>query len=105
MKIDNILDELLSSIEKSDMYKNYDHIVKQVANSKDINELVNDIKRIQKELVKHNTSTLEKELELKKEELYSIPLYQDYLSSSEELHNMLKIIRDRLQACIDDLNI
>jgi cell fate (sporulation/competence/biofilm development) regulator YmcA (YheA/YmcA/DUF963 family) len=109
--IDKSLDELFTTIKDSDIYINYVHVLDQVMRSKDINKLINDIKRMQQKLVKEehchgkNVQVIEIKLEETKAILYAIPLYQDYLASSEELNNMLKLVRDKLQKCIDDLNI
>lgn len=103
--IDNDLDNLLDIIKKTDIYQTYLHILKQVEKNNDIKTIVNDIKNIQKRLVKNKNKDLEETLSMKKDLLYSIPLYQDYLASSKELNNLLDIVKNKMELYLNDLNI
>lgn len=109
--IDESLNNLITTIKNSKIYINYLHILKQVEKNNDINEIVNDIKNIQKEIVKEehihkkDTKGLEEALDKKKKELYSIPLYQDYIEASNELNDMMKQVNKRLQDYINGLDI
>lgn len=111
MKINMALDNLAMTLEESLVYKNYKHVLEQVEKNKDINNAVKNIKSIQKKLVKEkyvngkNAPVLENNLEENKAYLYNIPLYQDYISSSEELNNLVNIVNEKLQTCLDGLNI
>lgn len=111
MEIDNAFDQLLELIKQTDIYKKYNHILRQAKDNQDINNIVKDIKTIQQRLVKaeyidkKNIETLEIELESKKQALYSIPLYQDYLEVSEELNTLIMLINKKIQSCINSLDI
>lgn len=112
MQIKESLDDLIESIEKSDIYLNYKHILNQVENNEDIKILVNDIKSIQKELVNEehlnnssNIDDLEDVLKSKKENLNSIPLYKEYIDASNLLNNLIQSVSIKIQTYINDLDI
>jgi cell fate (sporulation/competence/biofilm development) regulator YmcA (YheA/YmcA/DUF963 family) len=110
MRIDESLDNLLSTIKNSDIYKNYIHILDQVKDNADINTTVKEIKTIQKRIVNDShrgkdIHPLENELESKNKFLNSIPLYQDYIESSTQLNNLIKNVTDKMQAYINGLDI
>lgn len=89
-KIDNLFDE----IEMSNLYKDYVDVKKQLRNNKEINCIINDIKRLQKIV----TNTKDENIELKLKELYDkldkYPLYQSYLILKDELENELFMIKE-----------
>lgn len=112
MQINNALDDLIGSIKESDIYLNYKHILHQVEINGDINKLVNDIKGIQKQLVKEeyvNQSSsiddLEKKLKIKTEKLNNIPLYKEYIDASNELNDLIQSVNQKIQLYINDLEI
>ncbi len=111
MIIDDALDTLVATIEKSDVYNNYLHVLKQMKKNNDIKKITDDIRKIQKQMVKeeyinkNNVNELECILKTKKEKLYSIPLYQEYIYAAEELNSLIKIVRDKIQTYVDDLDI
>jgi len=110
MKIDDALTDLTKTISDSDIYHKYQHILKQVEKSSDIEKLVKDIKALQKRLVHAESKgldpkPLESELELKKKILYDIPLYQDYINVSDELRDLMKMVELKIQTYVNSLNI
>ncbi|MFA5407838.1 MAG: YlbF family regulator [Bacilli bacterium] len=111
MGIDESLRKIIGAIEEADVYKRYVHILKQVSSNDDIKEKVNNIKNIQQSLVRQTVNKTNKVIELKEQldsetkSLNDIPLYQDYISVSVELHDLLKLVTDKIQIYINDLNI
>lgn len=109
--IDESLNNLITTIKNSKIYINYLHILKQVEKNNDIDKIVNDIKIIQKEIVKtehihkKDITELEEVLDKKKKQLYNIPLYQDYIEASNELNDLIKQVNERLQNYINGLDI
>ena len=98
----NDFDELINLIKDSDIYKDYKSLECRVSQNKDIDELVNKIKKIQKEAVKaeaEGNKSLLKELNRQVEDLYielnNIPLYNEYEDKMNELNNMLLIIKNK----------
>ena len=92
-------DELVDIIKESKEYKKYLDIRNKLEENTDIKDKINQVKKIQQELVKceyHNdiekAKILEKSLNKKKEELSSIPIYNEYLHSIDNLNESLKLI-------------
>lgn len=111
MEITNALDNLVAAIKESNIYHNYVHVLDQVKINTDINDAIKSIKKIQKEMVNeqykkgNDITTLEKKLEEANKYLNSIPLYQDYITSSEELNELMKVVSDKIQTYLNGLNL
>lgn len=111
MKIDQALGDLYDTIQESQIYVNYRHVLNQVMKNKDINNTVEQIRILQKKMVKEeivkkkDISKLEQKLEVKKQLLYSIPLYQEYIVVSDELNSLVKNVSDRMQMYLNSLDI
>ncbi len=110
MEINKALDEVIDSIRDSEIYQKYNHVLVQVDKSKDINKLVKQIKSLQKKIVleehkKNDISKLLEELEKIKKELYDIPLYQEYIYTALELNDLIKLVSNKLQLYLNDLDI
>lgn len=97
------IDSLILEIKKSDIYKKYIDIEDKVNICDDIKKLVNEIKLIEKALVKTPSINLEIELKEKEEALNNIPLYLDYKEQLEELNNMLLIVKNKLDKFVSEL--
>ena len=78
------IDIFINAIKKSDIYKEYLSILDKVNKSEEIKKIINEIRNIQKQLVKTPSIKLEEELNKKKEELNNIPLYLDYKDKYED---------------------
>jgi cell fate (sporulation/competence/biofilm development) regulator YmcA (YheA/YmcA/DUF963 family) len=97
-------DELLELIKQSDEYKEYVRLKELVSNNEDIKRLTDEIKKIQKRIVRSNgNKVLEKELESKNIELNSIPLYNDYIESIDKLNELLLIVKNKFDSFINEL--
>jgi cell fate (sporulation/competence/biofilm development) regulator YmcA (YheA/YmcA/DUF963 family) len=106
------VDELIDIIKNTDVYKRYIHITEQMNGSNDINELVAEIKSLQKVAVKEEhkpdskkVRELDKEINNKIKELNNIPLYAEYIETSKELDDLIKSIKEEIQTYIDKLKI
>ena len=104
------VDELYNLIKESYLYKRYLDIESQVDDNEDINLLVNEIKKLQKQAVneeykrEHNKlKEIEETLESKKSELNNIPLYAEYIKVSEQINELINNIKKEMQICIDDI--
>ena len=49
--------------------------------------------------------SLEKELDIIKQNLNNIPLYQSYIDASNEVNDLMKLVNIKIQNYINDLNI
>lgn len=99
------IDNLVISIKNSDEYKNYIDILSKVENSNEIKDLSNEIKKINKELVKKPSVELELLLKEKENLLNSIPLYMEYKYKLEDLNNLLLVVKNKIDNFVRDLVI
>lgn len=99
------MDLVIDKIKSSSEYTNYINILEQVNKSNDIKALTDEIRQIQKDLIKIPSIKLEELLKVKKEELNNIPLYLDYKDKLEVLNNMLLLIKDKCDIYINTLLI
>lgn len=99
------MDLVIDKIKSSSEYTNYINILEQVNKSNDIKVLTDEIRKIQKDLIKIPSIKLEELLKVKKEELNNIPLYLDYKDKLEVLNNMLLLIKDKCDIYINTLLI
>ena len=67
------IDLIIEKVKKSNEYIDYINILNKVNKSNDIKDLTNEIRQIQKELVKTPSIKLEKLLQEKNKELNNIP--------------------------------
>lgn len=102
-EIKSEIDLLILKIKSSDIYKKYIQLEDKVNKCKDIKLLVDDIKILEKKLVKTPSLDLEQQLNKKMEELNKMPLYLDYKESLEELNNMLLIVKNRFDKFVYEL--
>ncbi len=98
--------ELKKAITSSDDYQKYLNICKQLEKNSKIQNIINKITVLQKDIVhmeelKIDITKVEKELELLKKELIAIPLYQVYLEIVKELDNINYYIENSISNTID----
>ena len=97
----NQVDNIVSIIKDSDDYKEYLYLKEKLSKHDKANTLINDIKKLQKELVKkrvnkEDISSLEKDINDKLDSLNKIPLYVDYINKQEFLNMIYQNIKNRL---------
>lgn len=101
----NKIDDVILSIKDTDEYVRYLKILKQVENSNIINEYIEKIKQIQKELVKTPSIKLTDELNKYKKELNEIPLYMDYIDSINDVNEILLNVKSKIETFITDITV
>ena len=93
--IDSSISSLFESINNSNEYKEYLSITKQLNNNKEIMNLIDEIKKLEKEATKLEYSgddkyrEIDKLIEEKTKELNSNNIYKDYLSKLKKFNNTL----------------
>ena len=97
------IDELFDEFEKSTLYKNYLECKKQLKNNSEINNLMNDIRRLQKIAVNNKDETVEKELKNLTGKLNTYPLYVSYLNLKEEVEEELFIIKEQFDKYFSEI--
>ncbi len=96
LMIDNSIGELFKVIEESKEYNDYLKVKDKIEKSKEINELVMEIKSLQQKATKleHNNDSkyheIDKLTKEKVDKLNNISLYKEYLSKMQKLNNILK---------------
>ena len=100
-KILNEVDNIVSFIKESDTYKDYLFLKEKLSNNETAMSLINEIKSIQKEIVKKEVNKedikdLDNLIKEKEKELNSIPLYIEYLNTQEQLNDLYQDIKQRL---------
>ncbi len=109
-EINGDIDHLIELIKTNEIYINYIKLEELLSNSDDINILIDEIKKLQKEAVNaeykqdyEKLNEKEKTLKIKYNELNNVPLYNDYIESKEELNNLLMIIKNKFDSLVDKL--
>lgn len=97
--------ELVKTIKEDNLYKEYMELRHELKSNKEINNKIEEVKRLQRKYVKgnyqdkeilDNINTLTKELE-------AIPLYYIYSQKEEELNNNLLLIKEGLSSSFHDI--
>ena len=97
--------ELVKTIKEDNLYKEYMELRHELKSNKEINDKIEEVKRLQRKYVKgdyqdkeilDNINTLTKELE-------SIPLYYIYSQKEEELNNNLLLIKEGLSKTFSEI--
>ena len=97
--INNMFDEF----EETNLYKSYLSVKEQLEKNEEINNIIKDIRRLQKIATNNKDSVIEKELKELYEKLESYPLYQSYLIIKEELNNELFMISNQFDKYFNEL--
>lgn len=101
-------EELIEVIKDSCEYNKYIELKSKMIQDEDIMRLINNVKCIQKEIVKRKSenkdiSMLEKNIEKSLNKLNDIPLYVEYELVQQELNRLLQQIKNTIESCINDI--
>lgn len=102
-KLNKALDELISFVNNSDDYKKCVEIKEKLGKNDEVERLVKEIKKYQKEYVKTNDKEILRKLDDLTKELEAIPLYNIYNIHLEKVNQMIDIIKDELTKYFDNL--
>lgn len=106
--IENKIDELFDTIKNSKEYKAYLNIGEVLDNNKEVNDLVNEIKKLQQESVRLEEQgdikykEIDKVIEEKVNTLNNIPVYKEYLRRMDEFNNIITESKDNIEKFIND---
>ena len=90
------LDEVINCIINSDDYKSCVQLKEKMSTNKEICELVEKIKKLQKKYVRENDEEVLAELKLLEEKLNEIPIYVIYMQHLEKVNEMINYVKDEL---------
>ena len=93
----NNLDELIDYIKNTIEYKKCLELKTRMSNNSNINNLIENIKNLQKKYIKSNyDSDIKVELDKLNDELNNIPLYITYSENLEKVNQMISYVNDEL---------
>lgn len=90
------LEEVINTIINSDDYKSCIQLKEKMSTNKEICELVDKIKVLQKKYVRENGEEVLEELKLLEEKLNEIPIYVIYMQHLEKVNEMINYVKDEL---------
>lgn len=94
----NKVDEIINYIKKSKTYLEYEELMIKIKDNKEINTLIESIKKYQKRIVNHPDEEKILDLKIKEciDELESYPLYIAFINTQSDLNNMINIFESRI---------
>lgn len=97
----NEVDKIIEYIKDTDDYKDYIYLKEKLSNNDKANNLIKEIKNLQKDIVKlelekKDITELDNKIKSNLQELNKIPLYVEYTQKQEILNDMYQIIKSRL---------
>lgn len=109
--MNNILkktEELIDTIKKSNDYQEYLRIKQIIKNDKEIMELIDNVKSLQKRIVKeqiknNDISNLEQQIEEKLKKLDSFPIYNEFNNLQYDINNCMQIIKNTIENHLNDI--
>lgn len=90
------LEEVINTIINSDDYKSCIQLKEKMSTNKEICELVEKIKILQKKYVRESDEEVLEELKLLEERLNEIPIYVIYMQHLEKVNEMINYVKDEL---------
>ena len=97
-EIEDKLDEIVEYIKNTDSYKNYLKAKDILESKKNLKIIIENIKRLQKEIIKNPNNKIELESELNKniKLLESDIVYNQYTNYLSDVNNMLAIFENKI---------
>lgn len=95
----NKVDEIINLIKNSDDYQKYLLLQKKMNNNKNLINLINEVKSLQKDIV--HGKDKESELKEKMNLLDNDPLYREYNNTLSEINNKFAIVENTLNNYFD----
>lgn len=95
------IDEIISDIETSSTYQEYLSLKEKIKNDKELMELINKVRIMQKDVLHHKDT--KENLEKLVNELNNNPLYREYNNVVYEINNTYGIIESSLNNYFDDI--
>ena len=102
-EIDDKLDEIIKFIKESDSFKNYLKAKEILDTRDDLKIKIQNVKKMQKEIIKHKDKLLETELNNLINDLNNDITYNEYNKYLIEVNNMLAIFEDKLNKYFYDV--
>lgn len=97
--MENILkaiDEVIISIQSSKEYKSCISLKEKMSHNKEIMDMIQNIKTLQKKYIRTSDEEIKKELDVCIEELNKIPIYYEYQNSLKLVNEMIDYVKSSL---------
>ena len=95
------LNKVIDYITNTKSYQNTIILREQMSNNKELNDLIEDIKSLQKKYIKNNSISIKEELDEKTKKLEEYPIYNIYNKNLEEVNQMIDYVNDELNDYFD----
>ena len=97
--------ELVKVIKASNDYKEYLELRKEIESNKEIMDLIDKVKMLQKAYVKsaYLDDKIKQELDNELDRLESIPLYKEYLIKEKKINNIMINIKEGLNVIFENI--
>lgn len=100
-KLSKAIEEVVSSITESDAFKECIRLKRKMEENKEIMELVETIKKLQKKYVRTLDDDVKEELEKNQNRLEDIPIYNSYQKKLDEVNKSIDFIKDEMNDYFD----
>ena len=106
--INNKINELFETIKNSKEYLAYQNIGEVIKDNDEINNLVNEIKKLQQQSVKLEEEgnikykEIDKVIEEKVTTLNNIPIYKEYLRRMDEFNDLIAESKNNIELFINE---
>ncbi len=100
-EINKKIDEIINDIETSPIYQKYLLLQDKISNNKELMELINKVKIMQKDVVHQKKK--QQELDGLMDELNNHPLYREYSNTIYEINNIYGIIESRINNYFEEI--
>lgn len=97
------IDIMFDDFEKSRLYKDYISAKEKLENNKEIMDIINEIKRLQKIATNNKDEVVEQKIKELYDELNSYPLYQSYLVLKDEINEELFMVKDQFEKYFNEI--
>ena len=103
-------DEMVDVIKQNEKYKKYISIKQKISEDKDIMDLINEVKDLQKKIVNetykgNDISSLQEKINKNMEILNSYPIYVEFNYLQEDLNEIFQHIKEKLQDNINKITL
>ena len=103
-------DEIVDVIKQNKKYKKYISIKQKISEDKDIMDLINEVKDLQKKIVNetykgNDIYSLQEKINKNMEILNSYPIYVEFNYLQEDLNEIFQYIKEKLQDNINKLTL
>lgn len=95
------LNKIIEYITNTEEYKNTIKLKEQMNNNSELINLVEEVKKLQKEYIKTNRDDIKKKLDDKVSSLEEYPIYKSYNDNLEKVNQMISYVNDELNDYFD----